>query len=351
MFSQSDLFELIAKNNQRQSVETLTYNLPALPQFEPLPWSGTSAPTLAATASAMDTPNLLAQSLKRCLDQEEIREAFVCGRQLQPPLYGHVVAFPRLEIPLKGRYENTIDQNGQMTTVCLRPGEVLFAAPNCWNLPTWRLNVELISILFGKKHLGVSLVTGRCKEAPELTVQKFSTPFPLTGPIPHVLNAIVELQIARGPKLAFKDLTLALIRCVREILLNPTPSTSHHAQSLLESICVYLQDHYQYDITRDSVAAEFKVTPNHISRLFQKHGLMTFNGYVTRVRIDRGKYLLCNYNLKLDEVASRCGFRDTPYFCRVFKNLTKTTPAEYRATYRCRTGKSAETESDSRFPV
>jgi AraC-like DNA-binding protein len=348
MFRNSDIFGLTAKENHRPPVETLTY-LPAFPQLKPLPWSGPGAPTMAATASAMDTPHLLAQSLERCLDQEEIQEVFVCGRQLQPPLYSHVVAFPRLEIPLKGHYENTLEQNGQMKTVCLRPGETLFAAPNCWNLPTWRLNVELISILFGKKHLGFSLVTSRGKEAPKLTVQKFSTPFPLTGPIPHILNAIVELQITKEPKRAFKDLTVALIRCVRELLLHPTDRANHHAQGLLESICVYLQNHYQYDITRDSVAEEFKVTPNHISRLFQRHGLMTFNSYVTRVRIDRGKFLLCNYNLKLDEVASRCGFRDTPYFCRVFKNLTKATPAEYRTAYRYRTARAADTESISPF--
>ena len=33
---------------------------------------------------------------------------------------------------------------------------------------------------------------------------------------------------------------------------------------------------------------------------------------------------------KLDEIAARCGYRDTAYFCRVFKRLAKVTPAEYR---------------------
>jgi YesN/AraC family two-component response regulator len=102
-------------------------------------------------------------------------------------------------------------------------------------------------------------------------------------------------------------------------------------------MCVYLQNHYQHDITRDSVAQQFSVTPNHLSRLFQTHGSMTFNNYLTHVRINRGKYLLCNYNLKLDDIAVRCGFRDTPYFCRIFKRLTKMTPAEYRTARTMRT--------------
>jgi YesN/AraC family two-component response regulator len=58
---------------------------------------------------------------------------------------------------------------------------------------------------------------------------------------------------------------------------------------------------------------------------------MTFISYLTHVRIARSKYLLCNYHLKLEEIGARCGFRDAPYFCRVFKRIARATPAEYRA--------------------
>jgi transcriptional regulator GlxA family with amidase domain len=54
-----------------------------------------------------------------------------------------------------------------------------------------------------------------------------------------------------------------------------------------------------------------------VSRLFQTHGHMTFS-YLTHVRIDRGKHLLHHYNLKLDEIAARCGYYGAPYFCHVF---------------------------------
>ena len=219
-------------------------------------------------------------------------------------------------------------------TVQLRPGNALFAAANCWNLPTWKHNVELMSLLFGKKHLGISLVTGRGPDVPQLAAQKFSIPWPLTGPLPHILEAMVELQSAVESQEAFVNLSQALIRCVEELIRHPANRSASRAQGLLESICVYLQNHYQYDITRDSVAGQFNVTPNHLSRLFQTHGSMTFSSYLTHVRIDRAKHLLRSYNLKLDDISIRCGYRDTPYFCRVFKQLTKATPAEYRAATR-----------------
>jgi len=79
------------------------------------------------------------------------------------------------------------------------------------------------------------------------------------------------------------------------------------------------------------VAEQFGITPNHLSRLFQTHGHMTFSSYLTHVRIDRAKHLLRNYNLKLDEIAARCGHFDASHFCHAFKRLTKMTPAEYRS--------------------
>jgi transcriptional regulator GlxA family with amidase domain len=97
---------------------------------------------------------------------------------------------------------------------------------------------------------------------------------------------------------------------------------------------VFLQNHYQYDISRESVARQFNVSPTHLSRLFQAHGHMTFSNYLTYVRLDRAKHLLRSYNFKLDEVAERCGYHSTPYFCQTFKRFTKLTPAEYRTKSR-----------------
>ena len=115
-------------------------------------------------------------------------------------------------------------------------------------------------------------------------------------------------------------------------IAQPVAESGSRPRRLLDEICFYLQNNYQEPITRDSVAAQFGVTPNHLSRIFHTQGHMTFINYLTHVRIARSKYLLCKYNLKLEDVGARCGFRDAPYFCRVFKRLTKITPAEYRTT-------------------
>jgi AraC-like DNA-binding protein len=266
----------------------------------------------------------------RQLKRNPVNRVFVCGRRLHPPQYGHLVNFPRLELPLKGTYENQIEIDGQTAVVCLEPGSALFAAPNCWNLPTWRPGLELLSILFGKKQLGVSLISASGRQFTHVESKKMSIARPLTGPTPAILTALLELQADGGPADIFRDLIRALLRCVEELLAQPVAARASRAQVLLEDVRVYLQSHYQYEINRDSVAQYFSVTPNHLSRLFQTHGHMTFSSYLTHVRIDRAKHLLGNYNLKLDDISARCGYHDTPYFCHVFKNITRCTPMEYR---------------------
>lgn len=279
-------------------------------------------------------PSFTAWSPKQPLLKRPLRNVVICGRKLQPPVFSHVVNFPRLELPVRGVYENRIESGGELATICLRPGDALFAPPNCWNLPTWRRDVELVSLLFGKKHVGISRVAGRGPNRPQLVAQKLSVPWPVTGPLPHIVNAMVELHATGKPPSALVHLSQALVDCIQELLRHPAARATTRAQGLLEAVCVYLQNHYQYEITRESVARQFHVTPNHLSRLFQTHGSMTFSSYLTHVRIDRAKHLLRSYHLKLDDVAVRCGYRDTPYFSRVFKQTTKVTPAEYRGSAR-----------------
>ena len=259
-----------------------------------------------------------------------VRKVFACGRHLNPPLYSQVVNFPRIEIPLRGVYLNQIESGDHVETVSVQPGMALFAAPNCWNLPEWKPGLELLCLLFGRTQLGISLVSARTRGRQQVAVKKSSLPRPLTGPLPHLLNALAELPAGANQSESLAEITRTIIRCVEDLARQPVAQPASRTMALLEDIRVFLQSHYQYDITRDSVARQFGISPNHLSRLFQTHGHMTFSNYLTHVRIDRAKHLLRNYTLKLDDVSARCGYNDTPYFCHVFKHLTKCTPMEYR---------------------
>ncbi|WP_346348329.1 AraC family transcriptional regulator [Enterovibrio norvegicus] len=127
------------------------------------------------------------------------------------------------------------------------------------------------------------------------------------------------------------------------LLMKPTSAgkdTQHElGQTLKKLACVsnqwgplliYVQENFHKDITRVSVASRFGVSSAHVSRLFNQEGSVKYADYVTYVRLDRAKFMLKKYNFKVDEIAHRCGFKDTNYFCRVFKQKTGKTPSEYR---------------------
>ena len=53
-----------------------------------------------------------------------------------------------------------------------------------------------------------------------------------------------------------------------------------------------------------------------------------------RLRLERARELLQLSEVKVESIATRCGFRDLPYFQRVFKKATGMTPRRFRAKYR-----------------
>ena len=93
----------------------------------------------------------------RQLQRQPLTKVRACGRRLNPPLFAHVVNFPRVEIPLHGVYRNQIESGGVETHVELRPGMALFAAPNCWNLPEWQPGLELLSLFSAELWRGFRL--------------------------------------------------------------------------------------------------------------------------------------------------------------------------------------------------
>ncbi len=82
-----------------------------------------------------------------------------------------------------------------------------------------------------------------------------------------------------------------------------------------------------------SVAQFFNITPNHLSKLFAQHGTMRFIEYVRWVRMAKARMILQKYHLSIHEVAQRCGFPDSDYFCRVFRRQFGLTPGEYSARF------------------
>lgn len=249
------------------------------------------------------------------------------GTTPQPLAY--IVHFPRLSVTLDGTDAMWIEQGGRNALLRLNSGESLVVPANCWNRPQWSNPATTLTVLFGRRQIGLSLVEFNGESDPSPQATKTS----LHGALAEAPQSIMQAILTLPPQSAHAAVPLVdtLLRALADALtVPPAVATKSRSASLYESICMYVQEHFQFQLNRDSVGELFKISPNHVSRLFKQEGLVAFNDYVNFVRISRAKYLLKFHHQSLDEVAAACGYTETSYFCRVFKKFTKMTPSSYR---------------------
>lgn len=78
------------------------------------------------------------------------------------------------------------------------------------------------------------------------------------------------------------------------------------------------------------LANQAKMSEVHFRELFRDVYHITPAKYITQERITHAKQLMELKELRLEDIALQSGFSSLPYFCKVFKATTGTTPAVYR---------------------
>lgn len=249
-----------------------------------------------------------------------------------PPLGALQVQFARFEFVIDGAYANLLsDRAAQIDEHRLGPGDGLFIPGNGWNQPLWDADVEVLSLLFGATHLGVSLVRWSAGEQRFTSVEKRSCLIPGNGPLQLMVEAMATYRDAPdASSLDARLLAQAIIEYARGLIANPAPEEDRQSSAFFRAACLYIDENFDKLITRDTVAAHLKISPNYFSRVFREQGAMTFSDYVTQVRIGKAKFMLEKYDLPLSQIAQRCGFNDFNYFYKVFKKVVGRTPTEYR---------------------
>lgn len=102
-------------------------------------------------------------------------------------------------------------------------------------------------------------------------------------------------------------------------------------QDIIGEFKQYIADNYAEPITLITAADKFFLNPNYIGQLFKKKTGQTFLDYLTQVRVQEAKRLLALTDLKVYEVSSRVGYRDTKHFSQLFERLVGCTPSKFRS--------------------
>jgi len=271
----------------------------------------------------------ISNALKKTLETG-LKDVFFAGNSVLPPILAFAVHFPRISIPVEGDYSVCFEQHHKARTLILKPGTALIVPPNCWDKPDWTTKTQVLHILIGRMNIGLSHVDSDGTGEKQLKVSKVDFKHEPNGPAQKIIDTIFELRNIDTPYTAFPQLVHSLIAYFANQLDRLNNRKCGGTTNLYQQICIYLQENFQYEITREYVAKQFNISPGHLSRVFKTEGQMKFCEYLNHVRIARAKFILRKFNSPLKDVINRCGFSDTVYFCRVFKKITHKTPTEYR---------------------
>ncbi|WP_145325220.1 AraC family transcriptional regulator [Paenibacillus xylanexedens] len=98
---------------------------------------------------------------------------------------------------------------------------------------------------------------------------------------------------------------------------------------VVERTMLYIDTHYQNDISLENCADTEQMTPYALSKAFKQVSGINFIDYLTRVRMDAAKQLLRETTMKINDVAAAVGYQHS-YFNRIFKKQEGVTPSQYR---------------------
>lgn len=100
--------------------------------------------------------------------------------------------------------------------------------------------------------------------------------------------------------------------------------------SLADKIESYVKEHYKEDISRDTIADVFFLTPEYLAKVYKRQTGHNLKDYIIGYRIEMAKQLLADDIKSISDISAEVGFDNFSYFSTVFKKYTGITPGEYR---------------------
>lgn len=126
------------------------------------------------------------------------------------------------------------------------------------------------------------------------------------------------------------NLLMNFMDCAASPKIQDNPLYQRYVLPVIKEI----ETSYQNDITAAELSQSVFVSPQYLSRLFQRFLGCSVYEYVTMYRISRARELLLSKpDMKIQDVAGASGFSDASHFIAMFRMITGTTPLDFRKMY------------------
>ena len=115
---------------------------------------------------------------------------------------------------------------------------------------------------------------------------------------------------------------------LQRIISRVSADSDDTAASVTAKLIQYINEHYAENISLQDAAEKVFFSPVYCSRFFKKQTGENFSDFLLRVRMENAVRLLRD-NKKITDISRECGYSNSGYFTRIFKEYYKCTPSEY----------------------
>ena len=243
-----------------------------------------------------------------------------------------------LVIILSGTGEHLL--NGEKRSVSA--GDVLLIHPGVIHGYDKTADMELVNILYDAKRLYLPVLDGyslplfrlffpedprrvSCSALPLMHLEK--------DELKKAANIINEMNRELNENRSGNNLlSLALLMQIIVILCRAGEHSVKKSASpfrIGKSIS-YLKTHYHTGISVKDLAKQANMSTRNFFLIFKKTTGCTPIQFLINLRITHASELLLHTNLNMTEIAQECGFSDSNYFCRKFRETTGMSPQKFR---------------------
>lgn len=127
--------------------------------------------------------------------------------------------------------------------------------------------------------------------------------------------------------------------CVMQMLLLVVKASSHSkplsiSSPIAEHAIAYIRNHYMEPMALTDTARHCAVSHEHLSRVFKKETGFGFNEYLNLYRLKKAESLLKSGQAQsVSWVALQCGFSDSNYFSKMYKNAYGIAPSQTKKQF------------------
>lgn len=208
--------------------------------------------------------------------------------------------------------------------------------PHCWSFDELDANkngeIENITVTFSEQLLE------KCSSAfPELEtyikkIHKNTEALSFKGETLVRLQSILVQMVKETTidRLSSFIKLLSIISSVENTSAVGRPIVEDKKTKRMQKILLYVMNNYQNTITLEEMAQLVQLDKSSFCIFFKKMTGKTFFSYLTEYRIESSCQMLTKTNMAIAEICFASGFKDIPYYNRVFKKIKAVTPTEYR---------------------